>query len=303
MATYGWIGLGNMGGPMTANLVAAGHTVRGFDLSGDALAAAETTGVTVVEEIAEVLAGAEVVFTMLPKGEHVRSVLEGPYGIWENASPSTLLVDSSTVDIETSRYCHAESARRGFRFVDAPVSGGISGAQAATLCFMLGGELENVGAATDYIKPMAGRVIHAGDGGAGVAAKICNNMMLFIDMMANSEGSQLAERLGLDPQVFWEICSVSSARSWAQQTWYPVPGIIESAAANRNFDATFTVDLAHKDARLALAAGEATGVNLPAATLVTEQFQQLIDEGLGGKDCSLIVKYATPDGSPRGYTP
>lgn len=220
MATYGWIGLGNMGGPMAANLVAAGHTVRGFDLSGDALAAAETTGVTVVEEIAEVLAGAEVVFTMLPKGEHVRSVFEGPYGIWENASPSTLLVDSSTVDIETSRYCHAESARRGFRFVDAPVSGGISGARAATLCFMLGGELENVGAATDYIKPMAGRVIHAGDGGAGVAAKICNNMMLFIDMMANSEGSQLAERLGLDPQVFWEICSVSSARSWAQQTWY-----------------------------------------------------------------------------------
>lgn len=214
MATYGWIGLGNMGGPMAANLVAAGHTVRGFDLSGDALAAAETTGVTVVEEIAEVLAGAEVVFTMLPKGEHVRSVFEGPYGIWENASPSTLLVDSSTVDIETSRYCHAESARRGFRFVDAPVSGGISGAQAATLCFMLGGELENAGAATDYIKPMAGRVIHAGDGGAGVAAKICNNMMLFIDMMANSEGSQLAERLGLDPR-----CSGKSVRCHR-----PVPG-------------------------------------------------------------------------------
>lgn len=302
MSTYGWIGLGNMGGPMSANLVEAGHTVRGFDLSGAALEAAQLRGVTAVESIAEAVEGAEVVFTMLPKGEHVRSVLEGPYGVWENASPSTLLVDSSTVDIETSRYCHAESTKRGFRFVDAPVSGGMSGAQAATLCFMLGGDLESVGAATDFIKPMAGRVIHAGDGGAGVAAKICNNMMLFIDMLANSEGSQLAEHLGLDPKVFWEICSVSSARSWAQQTWYPVPDIVESAASNRNFDATFSVDLAHKDALLALAAGEATGVKLPAAALAAEQLGQLQQEGLGGKDCSLIVKYATPDGAVRGYT-
>lgn len=303
MTAYAWIGLGNMGGPMSANLVASGHTVRGYDLNENACRQAAAAGVQVAGSIAEAMDGAEAVFTMLPKGEHVRAVYEGPDGVWANATAQMLLLDSSTVDIETSRYIHEGSARRGFDFVDAPVSGGISGAAAATLAFMLGGRAELMDRAVELISPMSGKTIVAGGEAMGIAAKICNNMMLFIDLMASAEGSQLAEKLGLDPQVFWQIASVSSGRSWAQQTWYPVPGIIDTAAANNNFEATFRVDLARKDVGLALDAGALTGVSLPAATLAREQFDELIEQGLGDKDCSLIVKNLVPDGRVRGYDP
>lgn len=300
MAVYAWVGLGNMGGPMTANLVKAGHTVRGVDLDPGAKGAAAEAGVQIVESIADAVAGADAVFTMLPKGEHVRAVFAD---ILASADVSTLLIDSSTVDIETARYCHQSAAAAGFRFVDAPVSGGISGAAAGTLCFMLGGEESAVQAAATFVEPMSGKTIVAGGATAGIAAKICNNMMLFIDLMAASEGSQLAEHLGLDPQVFWEIASVSSGRSWAQQTWYPVPEVVPTSAANHNFDATFRVDLARKDIGLALDAGKSTGVKLPAAALAQAHFDALISEGLADKDCSLIVKQISPDGTVRGYTP
>lgn len=302
MAVYGWIGLGNMGGPMTANLVAAGHQVKGYDLNPEACIAAKEHGVEIVGSIAEAVQGSDAVFTMLPKGEHVRSVYEGTDGIWAHATAQTLLLDSSTVDIETSRFCHEGSLERGLKFVDAPVSGGISGAAAATLAFMVGGIPEHTAEAVEHIKPLAGKTIVAGGATTGIAAKICNNMMLFIDLMASAEGSQLAEKLGLDPKVFWEIASVSSGRSWAQQTWYPVPGVIDTSAANNNFDATFRVDLARKDVGLALDAGEMTGVKLPAATLAREHFDALIAEGLGDKDCSLIVKNVSPNGTVAGYT-
>lgn len=300
MAVYAWIGLGNMGGPMTANLVKAGHTVRGVDLDDGAKAEAAANGVAVVGTVAEAVQGADVVFTMLPKGEHVRAVFAQ---ILAAASNDTLLVDSSTVDIDTSGYCHEAAATAGFRFVDAPVSGGISGAAAATLCFMIGGGADAVEDAIRYVQPMSGKTIAAGAATAGIAAKICNNMMLFIDLMAASEGSQLAEHLGLDPKVFWEIASVSSGRSWAQQTWYPVPEVVPTSAANHNFDATFRVDLARKDIGLALDAGASTGVKLPAAALAKDHFDALIAEGLADKDCSLIVKQISPDGTVRGYRP
>lgn len=303
MTRYAWIGLGNMGGPMTANLVAAGHQVRGVDLDERAVAAAAAAGVEVVGTVAEAVRDAEAVFTMLPKGEHVRAVFDGPDGIWAHAPQSALLCDASTVDVQTSRWCHEQSSARGFAFADTPVSGGISGAAAATLCFMVGGEPGAVERATELVGPMAGTVIAAGGPTAGIAAKICNNMMLFINLMANSEGSQLAARLGLDPKVFWEIVSVSSGRSWAQQTWYPVPDIIPTAAANNDFQATFRVDLAAKDVGLALDAGEQTGVKLPAARLIRSQLQELIDEGYADRDCSLVALLATPDGVLDGFTP
>lgn len=303
MSSYAWIGLGNMGGPMTANLVAAGHTVKGFDLNEQACAAAAEGGVQIAGSIAEAMDSVDAVFTMLPKGQHVRSVYEGEAGIWAHATKQMLLIDSSTVDIETSRYIHEGSAQRGLDFVDAPVSGGISGAAAGTLAFMLGGEAELTARATEYIAPMSGRTIVAGAASMGIAAKICNNMMLFIDLMASAEGSQLAEKLGLDPKVFWEIASVSSGRSWAQQTWYPVPDIIDTAAANKNFEATFRTDLARKDVGLALDAGQSTGVRLPAATLAKEHFDELIAQGLGDRDCSLIVKNLLPDEKVRGWDP
>ena len=303
MSTYAWIGLGNMGGPMTANLVAAGHQVRGYDLDAEACAAAAGGGVQISGSVAEAMEHADAVFTMLPKGAHVRSVYEGEAGIWANATKDMLLLDSSTVDIETSRYIHAGSAERGLHFVDAPVSGGISGAAAGTLAFMLGGEPEVMDRASGFIAPMSGKTIVAGGPSMGIAAKICNNMMLFIDLMASAEGSQLAEALGLDPEVFWQIASVSSGRSWAQQTWYPVPGIIDTAAANNNFEATFRTDQARKDVGLAIDDGESTGVRLPAATLAREHFDELIEQGLGDKDCSLIVKNLLPDGAVRGWSP
>lgn len=288
---------------MTANLVNAGHKVRGYDLNPQACAAAAQAGVQVCDSIAEAMDGADALFTMLPKGEHVRSVYESADGVWANATAQMLLLDSSTVDIESSRALHEGARQRGLNFIDAPVSGGISGASAATLAFMLGGEEQLMERAQALISPMAGKSIVAGGPTSGIAAKICNNMMLFIDLMASAEGSQLADKLGLDPEVFWQIASVSSGRSWAQQTWYPVPDVINTAAANNNFDATFRVDLARKDVGLALDAGAMTGIDLPAARLAQEHFDRLISEGLGDKDCSLIVKNLVPDGQVRGYTP
>lgn len=299
--TYAWIGLGNMGAPMTANLVAAGHTVRGFDLNSAAMSEAAEHGVFPTGSVAEAVDGADIVFTMLPKGEHVRAVYGGEDGIWANVPTDTLLVDSSTVDIETSRFCHEESAQRGFTFVDAPVSGGISGAAAGTLSFMIGGDDAAVATVRSYVEPMAGKTFVAGGATAGIAAKISNNMMVFINLVAAAEGSQLAEQLGLDPKVFWEITSASSGRSWAQQTWYPYPGIIDSSAANNNYEPTFTAELAAKDVSLALSAGEQSELNLPAAELALGQFQQLVEEGLGAKDCALISKLVSPEGTAPGY--
>ncbi|MCT1916124.1 MULTISPECIES: 3-hydroxyisobutyrate dehydrogenase [Kocuria] len=303
MSTITWIGLGHMGAPMSANLVAAGHDVRGFDLSEAAMAAAREGGVQTFPSMTEALEGAEVVITMLPKGEHSRAVYLGEDGVLALAPKDALLVDSSTIDVATAEELHRAAADAGFAFVDAPVSGGISGAAAGTLTFMIGGEEQHARRAEEIVQPMAGRVVHTGAAGTGQAAKIVNNMMLFICLEACSEGSVLADRLGLDPKVFWEIASVSSGNSWALQTWYPVPGMTDSAAANHNFDATFSATLAAKDIGLALAAGKQTDVNLPAARLVAERFQELIDEGLAGKDCSLIAKYAAPDGKIPGWDP
>lgn len=303
MSTIAFIGLGHMGAPMSAHLVAAGHTVRGVDLNPAAAAAAAERGVQIVSSVAEALDGADAAITSLPKPEHVRGVYGGVDGILAHAAPSTLLLDTSTVDVETSRWCHAEAQQRGLSFVDAPISGGTAGAEAHTLTFMLGGRTADVERAREVVTPMAGNVIACGEAGAGIAAKLVNNMMLFISVMAVSEGSQLAEQLGLDPQVFWDVARVSSADSWALRTWYPVPGIVEKAAANKNFDATFSVELARKDCALAVRAGDDTGVHLPAARLALGQLDDLIAEGLGGKDCTLVARFASPDGTLRGYDP
>lgn len=303
MSTIAWIGLGHMGLPMTTHLVAAGHTVRGVDLNPEAAAAAAANGVTVVASVADALDGADACVTSLPMPAHVRAVYDGPDGIWSNATPATLLLDTSTVDIDTSRWCHDRSAERGFAFVDAPISGGTAGAAAQTLTFMLGGRAADVERVEALVAPMAGKVIACGEATAGIAAKLVNNMMLFIGVMAAAEGSQLAEQLGLDQRVFWEVASVSSGSSWPQRTWYPVPGVVATAAANRNFDATFSVDLARKDCGLAVQAGEGAGVHLPAASLALSQLDQLVAEGLGHKDCTLVTRFAAADGALRGWDP
>ncbi|MBN9215978.1 MAG: 3-hydroxyisobutyrate dehydrogenase [Microbacterium sp. SCN 70-200] len=303
MSTIAFIGLGRMGAPMAAHLIAAGHTVRGVEINPTAAAIAAEHGVELVDTVAAALAGADAVLTSLPKPEHVRSVYGGPDGIFAHAPASALLMDTSTVDVATSRWCHDEAAARGLTFVDAPISGGTAGAAAGSLTFMLGGRPDDVERARAVVEPMAGNIIACGDAGAGIAAKLVNNMMLFISVMAMSEGSQLAEELGLDARTFWEVARVSSGDSWALRTWYPVPGVVERSAANNNFDPTFSVDLARKDCGLAVQAGDVTGVHLPAARLALSQLDELIAQGLGGKDCTLVATFASPDGTLRGYDP
>ncbi|WP_417219518.1 3-hydroxyisobutyrate dehydrogenase [Arthrobacter sp.] len=303
MASIGWIGLGHMGGPMTANLVAAGHTVRGFDLSEEALAAAVGHGVTAAGSIAQAIEGAEVVFTMLPKGEHAKAVYLGEGGILETVGTDVLLVDSSTIDIESAQALHDAAAAHGNRFVDAPVSGGISGAEAGTLTFMVGGHDDAVRDASAYIEPMAGNIIPTGAATTGQAAKICNNLMLFINLASTSEGAVLADRLGLDRKVFWDIASVSSGDSWALRTWYPLPGVVPTAASNNEFAPTFTTELAHKDINLALSAARQTGTPLVLAEQVSSMFETLVQDGKKGLDCSAIVQLVDGTHQPGAATP
>ncbi len=290
MAAIAWIGLGNMGGSMSVNLAKAGHDVRGFDLDAGAVAAAVAGGVKPAGSIAEAVEGADVVFTMLPKGEHARAVYLGEDGVLAHAGTRTLLVDSSTIDIASAQALHDAAAAAGFRFVDAPVSGGMSGARAATLTFMIGGEAGAVAEATEYIRPMAANIIPTGGATTGQAAKICNNLMLFINLASTAEGAVLADRLGLDKQVFWDIASVSSGDSWALRTWYPVAGVVPTAASNNDFAPTFTTELANKDIGLAISAARDTGTPLEIGEHVQQLFQRLIDSGQSGMDCSMIVK-------------
>lgn len=290
MAVIGWIGLGHMGGPMTANLVKAGHVVRGFDLNSDALAVAVLNGVTPTTSISDAVSGADFVFTMLPKGEHVLAVFLGDGGVLESAHPKTLLIDSSTIDLESAQKLHDAASKSGFRFVDAPVSGGITGAKAGSLTFMIGGEVGAVADASVIIKDMSANIIPTGGATTGQAAKICNNLILFINLASTAEGAVLADRLGLDKQVFWNIASVSSADSWALRTWYPIAGVVPNSAANNDFAPTFTAELAYKDMGLAIAAAKATDTPLEIGEHVQQLFRRLMDAGQGGKDCSMIVK-------------
>lgn len=286
----GWIGLGNMGAPMAANLTKAGHEVAGFDLSEAACAHARELGVSVAASAAEAVADAEVVFSMLPAGSHVRSALLADGGVLDRVRPGTRIIDSSTIDIATARELHETVAARGFPFLDAPVSGGVFGAAAGTLTFMVGGAADDLDAVRELIEVMAGRIFHAGGPGAGQSAKLANNMMLAVNTAGLCEAAVLADRLGLDPKVFHEIASVSSGDSWALRNWYPMAGVVETAAVNRDFEGGFGVNLMRKDVGLALEAGEQTGVPLTTATLVASFLDRMIEAGYGGKDTACLVR-------------
>ncbi|WP_430646875.1 NAD(P)-dependent oxidoreductase [Agromyces sp. GXS1127] len=307
MAGIGWIGLGHMGGPMAAHLVEAGHEVVGFDVDAGMAERAAAAGVRIVTDAATAARDADAVFTSLPRSEHSRDVLiggaGGRVGVFDVVRRDALVLDTSTVDVATSRACHDAAEARGIRFVDAPVSGGIAGAHAGSLTFMLGGEEAATGEAARLVTPMAGHVFVVGGPTAGIAAKLANNLMLFITLQAASEGARLAEALGLDPTIFHDIATVSSGDSWPLRTWYPVPGVVSTSPANRNFEATFTTRLAEKDLSYALDAGEAAGLDLAAGRLAMERFARLIAEGYGDLDCSLVVKYVGRDGRTPGFQP
>lgn len=304
MAIIGWVGLGNMGRPMAANLVKAGHTVQGFDVVEAAVTAAAEDGITPAKSIEEAVKGAEIVFTMLPKGEHARSVYLTEGGVLEVASKDTILVDSSTIDFDTARALHDAAREAGYVFLDAPVSGGVTGAAAGTLTFMVGAEDEDFEAAKKYIEPMAGNIFHAGGDAAGQAAKIVNNMMLAISAQGVVEGAVLADRFGLAPETFINIAKVSSGDSWPLRTWYPVPGVVDTAAANNGFKPGFAVSLMRKDLGLALAGGESQGVPLDAAQLVADKLDKLIDEGWELADTMALIRNVDPEaeGLPKNFS-
>lgn len=292
MATnIGFIGLGNMGGPMAANLVKAGHKVSGFDLSEAALAALEAAGGSRAESVADLAEGADVIVTMLPAGAHVRKIYQGEGGILDNARPGTLLIDSSTIDVDSARVVAVAAADKDMPMVDAPVSGGVGGATAGTLTFMVGGPENAFAAAKPFLDIMGKTIVHAGDAGTGQAAKICNNMILGISMIGVSEAFVLAERLGLDPQKLFDISSTASGQCWALTSYCPVPGPLPSSPANRDYQPGFAAEMMLKDLKLAQDAAHSSGAATPLGAQAAALYSLFCNSGGEGVDFSGIVKY------------
>jgi 3-hydroxyisobutyrate dehydrogenase len=263
MTRIGFIGLGNMGLPMAVNLVKAGHTVSGFDLSDEARRKLGAAGGTVAADLADAVDGAEQVITMLPEGAHVRSVYLGESGILRLAAQGALLIDCSTIDVETARAVAKAAEASGRAMLDAPVSGGVGGATAGTLTFMVGGAPAAFEQAKPTLELMGKAVIFTGASGSGQAAKICNNMILGISMIAVSEAFALAEKLGLEADKLFAVSSQSSGQCWSLTSYCPVPGPVPSSPANRDYAPGFTTAMMLKDLRLAQAAALASGARTP----------------------------------------
>ena len=251
MARIGFIGLGNMGLPMAINLIKAGHQIEGVDLSEAAVGKLRDAGGTPGGAAKSVAARCDVVVTMLPAGQHVRDTYLGPNGIIENANAGTLLIDSSTIDVESARAVATAAEKKGLLMIDAPVSGGVGGATAGTLTFMCGGSEQAFSRAQPILEKMGKTIVHAGGAGNGQAAKICNNMVLGISMIAVSEAFVLAEKLGLDHQKLFDISSKSSGQCWSMTTYCPVPGPVPTSPANRDYQPGFTAAMMLKDLKLA----------------------------------------------------
>lgn len=287
MKTIAFIGLGNMGGPMAANLVKAGYGVRGFDLSEQSRKAAEAAGVQAASALSEACDGADVIITMLPKGEHVLSV-------WSELKPSLtpgiLLIDCSTIDVDSAGKAHELAAEAKCHSLDAPVSGGISGAAQATLTFMAGGEQAAFNAARPVLEAMGKRIVHCGGPGAGQAAKICNNMLLGISMIGACEAFALGEKLGLSHQALFDVVSTSSGQCWSVNTYCPVPGPVPTSPANRDYQPGFAAALMLKDLLLSQEAASSTGANTPLGAAAAELYRAFEASGQGGTDFSGIIE-------------
>jgi 3-hydroxyisobutyrate dehydrogenase len=287
MAKIGFIGLGNMGLPMAGNLVKAGHAVAGFDLVPRHLEHAAARGVNPQRSAAGAVEDADVVITMLPAGKHVLDVYGG--GVLKAAKSGTLFIDSSTIDVTSARAAHRLAGEADMGSLDAPVSGGVSGAEAATLTFMAGGADAAFAAAKPILENMGRRVIHCGEAGAGQAAKICNNMMLGINMIGVSEAFGLAEKLGLSPKALFDVAAASSGQSWALTSYCPVPGLVPSSPANNNYKPGFASALMLKDLKLAQEAAAAAGASTPMGAAATQLYGLHNAWGEGGADFSGII--------------
>jgi len=286
MATIAFIGLGNMGGPMAANLVKAGHKVVAFDLVAASRDQAKADGAAIAESSVSSVKGAEVVITMLPAGKHVLSV-------WHEVVPAmgkgALIVDCSTIDVESSKEAHRLAAKHGVASVDAPVSGGTGGAKGATLTFMCGGEDKAFAAAKPALENMGKKIVHCGGAGAGQAAKICNNMILGISMIAVSEAFALAEKLGLSHQALFDVASTSSGQCWSLTTYCPVPGPVPTSPANNDYKPGFAAALMLKDLRLSQEAAKAAGALTPLGAHAESIYDAFDKAGQGGVDFSGII--------------
>ena len=290
MSAIGFIGLGNMGLPMARNLARAGHRLRAFDVVPASVEHAVAAGATAAASGAEAAAGAEVVISMLPEGRHVREVFLGAAGLIAHAEPGALLIDCSTIDVETARAVNQAAAERGFEVLDAPVSGGVAGAEKATLTFMVGGSEAGVARARPVLGQMGKVVVHAGPSGNGQAAKICNNMMLGISMIGVCEAFVLAERLGLAADKLFEVSSQSSGQCWSLTNYCPVPGLVPSSPANRDYRPGFTAAMMAKDLRLAQAAAQAVDAPTPLGAEARQLYTLFTNGGHGGLDFSAIIK-------------
>ncbi|MDJ0921242.1 MAG: 3-hydroxyisobutyrate dehydrogenase [Henriciella sp.] len=290
MAKIGFIGLGNMGSGMCANLVRAGHDVAAFDLNPEAVAAAADVGAVPAEQLSEAVTGAEIVVTMLPAGKHVLEVYFGEDGVIKWAETGTLFVDCSTIAVEDARTANARAAAAGFSMVDAPVSGGTAAATAGTLTFMVGGPEDAFSRAKPVLDDMGKNIFHAGGAGNGQVAKIANNMLLGISMIATCEAFALAEKLGLDAQTFFDISSKASGQNWSMTSYCPAPGPVPGAPSNKEYQPGFAVDMMLKDLRLAAAASEGVGADTAFGDAARAAYEALSADGHGGLDFSGVMK-------------
>ncbi|MDJ0878626.1 MAG: 3-hydroxyisobutyrate dehydrogenase [Halieaceae bacterium] len=292
MATVAFIGLGNMGGPMAKNLVAAGHAVTVFDLVPEACAELEAAGASVAETAAAAVAGVDYVITMLPAGKHVRATYLGDdgNGLLSLLDGSTTVLDCSTIDAETARDVGLAAKDMGIGFMDSPVSGGVAAAAGGTLAFMCGGEAETFEKARLILADMGKNIFHAGPAGAGQVAKGCNNMLLAIHMIGTSEALEMGARHGLDPKVLSDIMLASSGRNWSLEVYNPYPGVMETAPASNGYQPGFMVDLMVKDLGLAMAIAEGAGFDNPMGQLARDLYEEHQKDGNGPRDFSSILE-------------
>ena len=288
--TIAFIGLGNMGGPMAANMVKGGFAVTAFDLSSDALALAKANGCDTGHSIAEAVRDKDAVITMLPAGKHVRAVYGGADGIFASAKAGALFCDCSTIDVQSARDVAAEAEKMGFSMVDSPVSGGVAAASGGTLAFMVGGSDAAFEAAQTVLDPMAKAVMHAGDSGAGQSVKICNNMLLGITMIGTAEAFVLAKKLGLDTQRFFDISSKASGQNWSMTSYCPEPGPVPTSPANSGYKPGFSAAMMLKDLRLAQDAAQTSGTSTPLGAEAQALYAMFDSLGGGNTDFSGIIQ-------------
>jgi 3-hydroxyisobutyrate dehydrogenase len=295
MSKVAFIGLGNMGAPMAANLVKAGHAVRGFDLVEAAKTAAEGTGVTIAPSAREAVRDAEVVVTMLPAGRHV---LAAHADFLDAAPKGALVIDCSTIDVDSAKRAHAAGGAAAMLTLDAPVSGGVGGATAGTLTFMCGGSDEAFARAKPILENMGKRIVHCGGPGAGQAAKICNNMILGATMIVTCEAFALAEKLGLEAQALFDVASTASGQSWSLTSYCPVPGPVPASPANRGYKPGFAASLMLKDLKLAQEAAASVGAATPLGAEAAQLYALFVAAGHGGDDFSGVINFLRGAGAP-----